>query len=321
MEDNGIVNWVSVHRKILEWEWFAGQTHHLKVFLYILLKARYVDGKWKGIDIKRGQMIAGYKSLESAIGVPTHKLRIILRDLQMTGEIAIKTTNKYSMITVTNYDFYQGGYKSIASKKAVKTQANSKQIASKTQANSIQIATNNKVNNLNNLNNENKVNNILAINGSTVNSKIEIIEEPKSISSLWNEIVASNFKKKRGHILNLSNDRKKNIKAVEGYLKSIEDWESYFKLISQSDFLTGKVKDWNATFDWAIKEKNILKVMEGNYKNPDKVEIDYNKLWQAVRGEPVPLTQAERDFANEYGGIRQLGQMSEFDVKRILKIN
>ena len=40
-----------------------------------------------------------------------------------------------------------------------------------------------------------------------------------------------------------------------------------FKLVSQSDYLNGKVNTWQATFDWILNPKNFIKILEGNYKN------------------------------------------------------
>jgi predicted transcriptional regulator len=138
----GIGRWISLHQKIIEWEWFKGEMHHFKVFIYCLIKANYRPSKWQGIDVERGQFITGLKSLSENTGLPVHKLRIILRDLKMTGEIAIKSSNKYSIISVTNYEKYQ-------CVQSVDSRPEDNQIANKAQSNSNQIATTNK-NNKNN---------------------------------------------------------------------------------------------------------------------------------------------------------------------------
>ena len=43
-----------------------------------------------------------------------------------------------------------------------------------------------------------------------------------------------------------------------------------FDMAQQSDFLSGRAKDWNATFDWILKPGNMTKVLEGNYANKNK---------------------------------------------------
>jgi len=45
------------------------------------------------------------------------------------------------------------------------------------------------------------------------------------------------------------------------------DFEHLFTLAENSDFLSGRKKDFRATFDWLIEEANLVKVLEGNYDN------------------------------------------------------
>lgn len=48
----------------------------------------------------------------------------------------------------------------------------------------------------------------------------------------------------------------------------MEFWESVFKNISASEFLTGQRTPWKCTFDWLIaNDANVLKVYEGSYAN------------------------------------------------------
>ena len=37
--------------------------------------------------------------------------------------------------------------------------------------------------------------------------------------------------------------------------------------VEASDFLSGRVKDWKASFDWVIKPINAVKYLEGSYDN------------------------------------------------------
>lgn len=65
----------------------------------------------------------------------------------------------------------------------------------------------------------------------------------------------------------LSDSRKKSIKArLNTY--SIEDMENVFKKAEASDFLKGKNdRNWQANFDWLMKDSNFAKVLDGNYDN------------------------------------------------------
>lgn len=88
------------------------------------------------------------------------------------------------------------------------------------------------------------------------------------IVELWNEII------KKPAVAKLTDDRRKKVKAriEEWKAKTQEDAEAkareIFTRISESDFLSGRTGNWNATFDWLFSnDKNWLKVMEGNYDN------------------------------------------------------
>lgn len=67
----------------------------------------------------------------------------------------------------------------------------------------------------------------------------------------------------------LTDKRKKAIKVI---LKkySLEELLKVFEMTEDSDFLKGTEGSWKASFDWLIKEANIVKVLEGNYTNRKK---------------------------------------------------
>lgn len=66
---------------------------------------------------------------------------------------------------------------------------------------------------------------------------------------------------------NLSDNRKKAIKArLNKYSEA--DFQTLFTKAEASDFLKGaNNRNWRATFDWLIKDTNMEKVLEGNYDN------------------------------------------------------
>lgn len=127
--DNG---WIKLHRKFIEWEWFKmpGMT---RLFIYLLLTANHKDKKWRGQIIKRGQLVTGIKSLQNATGLSVQMLRTRLKHLESTSEIKRKSTHHFSLITICNFDEYQG------SKKRANTQLTNDQ-----QSNNNQTTTTNK---------------------------------------------------------------------------------------------------------------------------------------------------------------------------------
>lgn len=68
-------------------------------------------------------------------------------------------------------------------------------------------------------------------------------------------------------IKSLSEARKKAIRArLKSY--SLEKILEAFKKAEASDFLKGKNdRNWQANFDWIIKDANIAKILDGNYDN------------------------------------------------------
>lgn len=98
--------WVSFHRKIEEWEWYT-DPNVFRLFFHLVLKANHKDGKWKGKEIKRGQLITGRKILAKQLNMGEQQVRTAINKLKSTNEITIKPTNKFTLVTIVNYDLYQ----------------------------------------------------------------------------------------------------------------------------------------------------------------------------------------------------------------------
>ena len=90
------------------WEWYQ-DSHMLHLFCHLLLRANHAKGKWQGQDVERGQLITGRLRLNQETGISERSIRTCLLRLKDSGEVTIKTTNRYSIITICNYDKYQGG--------------------------------------------------------------------------------------------------------------------------------------------------------------------------------------------------------------------
>lgn len=98
--------WIKLHRKFLSWEWY-NKSEMVHLFLHLILSANHEEKNWQGVTIKRGQLITGLNSLNQQTNISYQKLRTCLSKLKKTGELTIKSTNKYSIITICNYDSYQ----------------------------------------------------------------------------------------------------------------------------------------------------------------------------------------------------------------------
>lgn len=107
--------YVVIHRQFLKWEW-ATNSNMVNLFVHLLLMANHQDNKWQGIDIKRGQLITGLDKLSKITGISAQTLRTCLTRLKSTGEITSISTNKFRIITILKYDYYQSEHKKSTSK-------------------------------------------------------------------------------------------------------------------------------------------------------------------------------------------------------------
>ena len=73
-------------------------------------------------------------------------------------------------------------------------------------------------------------------------------------------------------VRSLSDARKKAIRArMKSY--SMDDFKTVFQNAEDSSFLKGKNdRNWSASFDWLIADKNMAKVLEGQYADRGKKE-------------------------------------------------
>ena len=98
--------WIKIHRKFIEWQWFD-KSEAVHLFLYILLKANHADKMWQGHDVKRGQLITSIGHLSIATSIWQRSVRTLLKKFENTGEIELKTTNKFTLVSVCKYECYQ----------------------------------------------------------------------------------------------------------------------------------------------------------------------------------------------------------------------
>ena len=105
------------------------------------------------------------------------------------------------------------------------------------------------------------------------------IKNKKNINIPVNEIVKlfNEICKDLTKVSTITDKRKKTIgyrwnkyaikKDKEGNIIGIRLFEELFNMANESDWLSGRVKKWTATFDWLMIEENMIKVLEGNYDN------------------------------------------------------
>ena len=98
--------YIKLWRSLLKWEWYS-DVNVSRLFIHLLLTANYEDTTWRGETIHRGQRLTSVAKLAEETGLTTKEVRTALGKLTRTNELTIRTTNKYSVITVEKYDFFQ----------------------------------------------------------------------------------------------------------------------------------------------------------------------------------------------------------------------
>ena len=97
---------IALHRSLLSWGWHDDPSTGW-LFVNLILMANHYPSEWKGITIERGQLVTGRKALANQTGLSERQIRTALEHLKTTGEVSIKSTNKYSVITIVNYGKFQ----------------------------------------------------------------------------------------------------------------------------------------------------------------------------------------------------------------------
>ena len=227
--------WMPIYRRLQDhWLWQDKPFAKGQAWLDLLLLASHNENEFlfgnQIIKNEVGSFITSELKLADRWGWGRKKVRLFLELLQDEQMIVKKGDNKKTAITIVNYSVY-ADYEL-----AKEQQKNIKGTSKEHQRNTI--------NNDNNDNNENKY---------------------KHIKDMYNEICVS-----YPRLTVLSDRRKQAIKArLNTY--SVEQFRELFTKAEASDFLKGKNnRDWQANFDWFMKDGNFAKVLDGNYDNKTK---------------------------------------------------
>ena len=111
--------YVKISRQVFNSKTFSSLNAIQKLItIYLILMANHQDNQWwdyhekKFINISRGSFITSTESIKKKINdrlVTTQKVRTLLENLKKMQFLTMKTTNKYTLITIVKYDFYQNG--------------------------------------------------------------------------------------------------------------------------------------------------------------------------------------------------------------------
>ena len=103
MTDHGFIK---LHRSILRWEWWDDD-NTLKVFLWLLLNANWENSRYRGIVIPKGSLVTSYAKIAENLDISVQSARTSINHLKSTGEITIKSTNKFTVVSIVNWEKFQ----------------------------------------------------------------------------------------------------------------------------------------------------------------------------------------------------------------------
>ena len=139
--------WIKLYRKIMENPIVAKDADHLAIWVYLLLNATHEAYpalfKGKKIVLQQGQLLTGRKAISDRLAISESKVQRVLDDFKNEHQIEQQTSNKNRLISIVNWDFYQG------SEHQIELQMNGKRTTDEQQVN-----TNKNVKNDKNVKNE-----------------------------------------------------------------------------------------------------------------------------------------------------------------------
>lgn len=98
--------YIKFYRKILNWEWFTDvNTCHF--FHYCLLRANYDSQRFMGVEIPRGSFVSSLDSMSMETGLSVQNIRTCIKKLEKSKNLTSKSTNKFTIINIVNYEVYQ----------------------------------------------------------------------------------------------------------------------------------------------------------------------------------------------------------------------
>lgn len=103
-------SWIKLNRNILNWYWFSRSSVTVHVWLYLMCKANIKSNSSGAIAVNRGQHITTIKTIEDDLHLTRQNVRTALEHLKDSGEITTETISKKLLITICNYEKYQGRF-------------------------------------------------------------------------------------------------------------------------------------------------------------------------------------------------------------------
>jgi len=244
---------IKLWRKLQD-SFFYSDSQAVHLWIHLLLesnhKKKFFMFNGKKQLCQRGQIVTGTNQLSIETGINRSKIVRLLKSFKNEQLIEQQANNKFSIITIKNYEQYQ-----------------SIEHQNEQPVNNQRTTSEHPVNTNKNVKNEK----------NEKNNNTPISPQPKEDSfspfiRIWNNSLEPK-------VVKLSDGRKSKLKTrISKDHEFIKHFEICVSYIKKNQFLSGdNARGWRADFDWLISnDTNYLKILEGKY-NDRKQNSDRTK--------------------------------------------
>jgi len=272
--------WIKLHRDVLNWEWLS-EPKTFSFFIYCLIKASHKDFEYRGKQIPKGGFWFGLKVASVETGLSIQSIRTCIKRLKSTNEITVKVSTQGSVITINNWNKYQGKDCVITneqqtSNKRSTTYKNVKNVKNVKNNNTL-VDSNESTLEQNNLPLDND-----SISRKNSNTQKQLQEKQlmQDIVEAWN-VIAPQFDFAKVKIL--SDKRAKKLKVAIKQIPDLMDWKRLIFIIPQNPWNRGENDNgWTANFDWLIEKERYVKNLESFYAD-DSIQESFNSQLEKLK--------------------------------------
>jgi len=262
------MGYLGIDREHLQnWEWLDDKDVFY-VFVRMLEKANYTPKIWKGVMVNRGQFVTSYDRLASEFGYSVQSIRTIVNKLKKTKNLTSKSTNKFTIITICDYDGWMGF--SDESNEQTNKQTN-EQLTNKQQTTNKQLTTTKQINNNNKDNNETNI--------SFFNRAGQFFEISSLLSDAWSEQVMMTLHIEPNEYRKLAESFVQEQRIKDNHYQDERDFRNHF-------FNTLKYRNNNGNNQGhneheSPRERSIRELEEAQRKARERFGIS-EEVWNAT---------------------------------------
>ena len=220
------------------WAWY-GDNNTLSVYIRLLIGAVWRETEYQNTTLQRGQIATTLPKIAKENGITERQARTILDRLKATGRVSVKTTSKFSIITLNNYDC---AFENVS--QSDRQMSGERQTACQSNVRPTLFNTDIQNTEEQNTRASGAVSNVLETAVREYNENCKSLEPlTGELSYHQGRLVVEAFKELHG------------ISFAE-----------YFRRVEASDYLTGRTsRGYKTDFNWLIRPENVAKVLSGKY--------------------------------------------------------